>query len=193
MLAAVQNLLFLAQEAEEKEPTGLDLVLPDPAELVGGALAFVVVFGLLGWKVWPKIREAVQKREQQIQGSLEEAEKAKADARRSQEQYESQIADARGEANRIIEEARQSAEQVRKDLIAKAEADAKQIVERAQDQIDQERQRAMQELQGSVADLSIELAEKVVGRSLDAPAQREMVDAYIREVSGMSSSNGGSR
>lgn len=191
MLAAVQNLLFLAQEAEEKEPTGLDLVLPDPAELVGGALAFVVVFGLLGWKVWPKIRDAVQKREQQIQGSLEEAEKAKADARRSQERYESQIADARGEANRIIEEARQSAEQVRKDLIAKAEADAKQIVERAQDQIDQERQRAMQELQGSVADLSIELAEKVVGRSLDAPAQREMVDAYIREVSGMSTNGGG--
>ena len=190
MLAvAAQSLLLAAEE----ERTGLDLVLPEPAELIGGAVAFLVVAGLLGWKVWPKIREAVQKREQQIQSSLEDAEKSKADAEQARKNYEAQIADAKGEANRIIEEARQSAEQVRKDLVAKAETEAKQIVDRAQEQIDAERQRTMQELQGSVADLSIELAEKVVGRSLDAPAQREMVDAYIREVSGMASPNGGGR
>jgi F-type H+-transporting ATPase subunit b len=189
LAAAARNLLLAAEE----ERTGLDLVLPEPAELIGGAVAFLFVAGLLGWLVWPKIREAVRKREEQIQGSLEDAEKAKADAQRAQKDYESQIADARGEANRIIEEARQSAEQVRKDLVAKAEAEAKQIVDRASEQIEAERQRTVQELQGSIADMSIELAEKVVGRSLDTSAQREMVDAYIREVSGMQSTNGGSR
>jgi F-type H+-transporting ATPase subunit b len=189
LAAAAQNLLLAAEE----ERTGLDLVLPEPAELVGGALAFFFVAVMLGWKVWPKIREAVKKREEQIQGSLEEAERVKAEAAKEREAYQSQLGDAKGEANRIIEEARQSAEQVRKDLIAKAEAEAKQIVERAGEQIEAERQRTVQELQGSIADLSIELAEKVVGRSLDAPAQREMVDAYIREVSGMQSTNGGSR
>jgi F-type H+-transporting ATPase subunit b len=189
LAAAAQQLLLAAEE----ERTGLDLVLPEPAELIGGTLAFLVVAGLLGWKVWPKIRDAVQKREDTIQGQLEDAEKAKADAEQSKRNYESQIADAKGEANRIIEEARQSAEQVRKDLVAKAEAEAQGIVERAQDQIEQERQRTVQELQGSIADLSIQLAERVVGRSLDAPAQRELVDSYIRDVSGMSSPNGGSR
>lgn len=195
MLAALaQNLLFAAVEGEEEEArTGLDLVLPEPAELIGGALSFFVVAGLLGWLVWPKIKAAVAKREEQIQSSMQDAEKSKADAEQARKNYESQISDAKGEANRIIEEARQSAEQVRKDLIAKAEAEAQGITERAQDQINAERQRTVQELQGSIADLSIELAEKVVGRSLDAPAQREMVDAYIREVSAMPAPNGGSR
>ena len=191
MLAAVAQNLLLA--AEEEERTGLDLVLPEPAELVGGALAFLFVAGLLGWLVWPKIRDAVQKREQTIQGQFEDAERAKAEAETARRNYESSIADAKGEANRIIEEARQSADQVRKDLIAKAEADAAAITARAQEQIEGERQRTMQELQGSIADISIELAERVVGRSLDAPAQREMVDAYIRDVSGMTSPNGGTR
>ena len=189
LAAAAQSLLLAAEE----ERTGLDLVLPEPAELVGGALAFLFVAVILGWKVWPKIREAVQKREDTIQGQFEDAEKAKAEAEQAKRNYEEQIADARSEANRIIEEARQSAESVRKDLITKAEAEAKQVVEKAQDQIEQERQRTVQELQGSIADLSIELAERVVGKSLDAPAQRELVDSYIRDVSGMPSPNGGSR
>jgi F-type H+-transporting ATPase subunit b len=54
-----------------------------------------------------------------------------------------------------------------------------------------ERNRTVQELQGQIADMSIELAEKVVGRSLDDSSQRELVDAYIREVSGMDSGSGG--
>ena len=189
LAAAAQSLLLAAEE----ERTGLDLVLPEPAELIGGALAFLVVAGILGWKVWPKIREAVQKREQTIQGQFEDAEKAKSEAEEAKRNYEEQIADARSEANRVIEEARQSAEQVRKDLIKKAEAEAEQITERAQSQIEQERERTMQELQGQIADLSIQLAERVVGRSLDAPAQRELVDSYIKDVSGMTSPNGGSR
>jgi F-type H+-transporting ATPase subunit b len=63
-------------------------------------------------------------------------------------------------------------------------------VARAQEQIQAERQRTIQELQGQIADLSIELAEKVVGRSLDGSSQRDLVDAYIREVAGMSSNGG---
>lgn len=191
LAAAAQNLLLAAEEERE----GVDLVLPEGSELLWGFLTFVVVAGLLGKFAWPKIRDAVRKREETIQGQLEDAEKAKADAEQSKRNYEEQIADARGEANRIIEEARQSAEQVRKDLVAKAEAEAQQIVERAQDQIEQERQRTVQELQGSIADMSIQLAERVVGKSLDAPAQRELVDSYIRDVSGMQapSTNGGKR
>ena len=106
------------------------------------------------------------------------------------EDYKKQVADAKGEANRIIEEARQSAEQVRKDLIAKAEQEARQITERAQEQLAAERNRTVTELQSTIADLSIELAEKVVGRTIDAASQRDMVDAYIKEVAQMS--NGGS-
>ena len=189
MLLSAQQLLLAAEE-EHRE--GIDLVIPEMAELIGGTLAFLVVLFLLGKFVFPKIRDSIQAREESIQGQLSDAERTRAEADQLLADYRSQLADAKGEANRIIEEARQSAEQVRRDMIAKAEQDAQTIVERASEQIEAERQRTVQELQGSIADLSIELAEKVVGRSLDAPAQRDMVDAYIREVSGMSS-NGGSR
>src|ERR671917_589467 len=68
---------------------------------------------------------------------------------------------------------------------------AEDIVARAQETINAERTRTIQELQGTIAAISIDLAEKVVGRSLDDQTQREFVDAYIRDVAGMGA-NGGS-
>ena len=186
-------LLLLAQEGgEHAEPSGLDLVLPATPELIWGAVCFVIVLAFLSKVAFPKIKEALEQREQQIQGDLEEAENAKSEANKQLEDYKKQLADAKGEANRIIEEARQSAEDVRKELVAKAEKEAEQIVERAQEQLVNERNRTVQELQGQIADLSIELAEKVVGRTIDASSHKEMVDAYIKEVAGMSNGGGSS-
>ncbi|MDQ4025019.1 MAG: F0F1 ATP synthase subunit B [Actinomycetota bacterium] len=196
MIDKAHSLLLFAQEhapAEtEHEPEGIDLVLPAIEELLWGFVVFVLVAYLLMKKVWPKIQQGIEAREQRIQADLEAAETAKADAQRELEQYRAQLADARGEANRIIEEARQQAEQVRKDLTARAEKDAEAIVARAQETIQAERTRTIQELQGTIAAISIDLAEKVVGRSLDNKTQREFVDAYIRDVAGMTA-DGGSR
>jgi len=183
--------LLLAQE-EGHEREGIDLILPATAELIWGAICFIVVAVVLSRIAFPKLREVVEAREKKIRGDLESAENAKSEASKQLEEYKKQLAEARSEANRIIEDSRQSAEQVRKDLVAKAEKDAEAIVARAGEQIQAERQRTIQELQGQIADLSIELAEKVVGRSLDGGSQRELVDAYIKEVAGMGS-NGGSR
>ena len=190
MLATLNSVITFAQEeGHEAEPEGIDLVLPETAELLWGAVAFLIVLVFLTKIAFPKIRETVQAREKKIQDALEDAEKAKTEAQKEGEEYKKQIADARSEANRIIEEARQQAEQVRKDLVEKAQSEAEQIVSRAQEQIEAERNRTVQELKGTIADLSIELAEKVVGRSLDDKSQRELVDNYISEVAGM---NGGS-
>ena len=188
----MRSLLFLAQEGgHAEEPSGIDLVWRLLLEMIWGTACFVVVLFFLSKVAFPRIRQAIEEREQKIQGDLEEAENAKTEANRQLEDYRKQVADARGEANRIIEEARQSAEQVRKDLVAKAEQEAQGIVERAQEQLAAERNRAVQELQSTIADLSIELASKVVGRSLDDKSQRDMVDAYISEVASMSNGGGG--
>jgi F-type H+-transporting ATPase subunit b len=183
--------LLLAQE-EPHEREGIDLVLPETAELVWGIICFAIVAFVMMRIALPRIREAIEAREQKIQGDLESAENAKSEAHKQLDDYKKQLAEARSEANRIIEEARSSAEEVRKDVIARSEKEAESIVARAQEQIQAERQRTVQELQRQIADLSIELAEKVVGRSLDGGSQRDLVDAYIREVAGMSS-NGGSK
>jgi F-type H+-transporting ATPase subunit b len=182
---------LLAQAEEERE--GIDLILPAVDELVWGIICFLIVAVVLSKVAFPALRAGIEKREQTIQGNLEESEKARNEAQKQLDEYRKQLADARGEANRIIEEARQSAEQVRKDLTAKAEAEAEQIVARAQEQIEAERARTVTELQSTIAELSIQLAEKVVGRSLDGGSQKELVDAYIKEVGEMSSSNGGGR
>ena len=185
----MNSLLILA--ATEEEPSGLDLILPAVDELVWGAICFAVVAFFMMKIAVPKLRETIAAREQSIQDAKESAEGERSEAKKMLDDYKQQLGEARAEANRIIEESRQAAEQVRKDILAKSEKDAEAIVARAQEQIQAERQRTLQELQGSIADLSIELAGKVVGRSVDAESQREMVDAYIREVSGMGS-NGGS-
>ena len=179
----VGKVLLAAVEGEE--PSGTDLILPAIDELIWGAVAFALVLFVLNKFAFPKLREAVEAREKQIQSDLEAAERARTEAENEKRQYQQQIADSRGEANRIVEEARQQAEQVRKDLIAKAQAEAEAITTRAQESIAAERASTMQELQATVAALSIQLAEKVVGRSIDANAQKEMVDAYIKEVAGM--------
>lgn len=182
--------LFLAAETEE-EPSGIDLILPDPAELLWGAITFAVVAFVLTRMAFPKLREAVEKRERAIREANEAAERERQEAQREREEYRRQLANARAEANRVIEDARGQAEQVRRDIIAKAEKDAEAIVARAQEQIEAERTRTIQELQGTIANLSIQLAEKVVGRSLDGGAQRDLVDSYIREVAGMTPTGNG--
>jgi F-type H+-transporting ATPase subunit b len=180
-------LLWAAEEGghASEEPEGIDLILPAIDELIWGAVAFALVFFVLNKFAFPKLREAVEARQQQIQSDLEAADKAKQEAQQEKEQYQKQIADARGEANRIVEEARQQAESVRKDLVAKAEQEAQQIVTRAQEGIEAERSRALGDLKATITDLSIELAEKVVGRSLDAQSHKDLVDAYIRDVGSM--------
>ena len=188
MLALAGALPLVVAAEEERE--GIDLVLPEGAELLWGFIAFVIVFIVLNKVAFPKLRQMIEEREKKIQGDLEEADKAKNEANKELEDYKKKLAEARSEANRIIEEARQSAEQVRQDIIAKAEHDAEATVARAQDQIEAERNRTVQELQSTIADMSIELAEKVVGRSLDDKSQREFVDAYIKEVGAMSGNGG---
>jgi F-type H+-transporting ATPase subunit b len=178
--------VWAQEEHGTEEPSTLDLILPAAPELIWGTICFAIVLFVLTKKVFPALRKSVEAREQRIASDLEAAEQAKTEAQQQQEEYKRQIADARGEANRIIEEARQSAEQVRKDLIAKAEAEAAQVVSRAQEQLEAERNRTVTELQSTMGDLAIELAEKVVGRALDNSTHRELVDAYIKEVGTMS-------
>jgi F-type H+-transporting ATPase subunit b len=186
----IASVRLLVQEHGE-EQSGLDLILPATEELIWGAICFAAVAFLLSRYAFPKLRETVQARENTIQNALEETEKSKNEAQKLLEDYKKQLAEARSEANRVIEDSRRQGEEVRKEVIARAEKEAEGVVERAREQIEAERDRTVQELQGTIAELSIDLAEKVVGRSLDGQAQRDMVDAYIKEVAGMPS-NGGS-
>jgi F-type H+-transporting ATPase subunit b len=157
-------------------------ILPDVNEIFWGGLAFLILLVLL-WKfALPGVRDMMKQREERIRGDLERAEEAKTEGESVLAEYQGQLADARNEAGRIIEEARQSADQLKRDLAARAEADAAQIRERAQQDVRLATERATADLQGRMAELTIELAEKVVQRSLDRDTQTALIESYISEV-----------
>ncbi|HUH07748.1 MAG TPA: F0F1 ATP synthase subunit B [Egibacteraceae bacterium] len=183
LLAAAQ--ILLATEAGEA-PAGYEVILPAWAELVWGAVGFAILFWILNKVAFPKMNEMLAARADKIQGQIEAAEAARSEAELVRRRYEEQLADARGEANRIVEAAKEQAERLRADLVAKAEEDAAQIRARASEDIDAERTRLVQELRSQVAVLSVELAGKIVHRELDAEQHRELVDTYIDELARMS-------
>jgi len=175
----LQALVVAAEDVQAKNP-----IVPETKEIVWAAIAFVLVFALLAKFAWPAIKKGLQDREDKIRGDLEQAETVRTQAETELADYQRQLADARNEAGRIIEEARQSADQVRKDLIARAEADAAAIRAKASDDIRAASERAMADVQAKVSDLSIELAERIVQQNLDRDTQIQLIENYINEVGG---------
>jgi F-type H+-transporting ATPase subunit b len=124
----------------------------------------------------------LEERRQKIQGEMEKAEATRSEADTLLADYRAQLANARDEGNRIIEEARRTADQLRVDLQAKAEQESQQTVTRAQEEIRAERDRVFQELRSQVGEIAVELASKVVGQSLDKSAHERLIDEYIDQV-----------
>ena len=159
-----------------------NLILPATNEIIWGGLAFVVLL-LVMWKyALPPVRNLMKQREDRIRDDLERAEQARTEAEGELANYRRQVADARNEAARIIEEARQSADEVKRQIQSQAESDAAGIRARAQEDIQLATDRAQADLQGRVAELSIELAEKIVERNLDRDTQLALVESYIGQV-----------
>ncbi len=170
---------------EPEASSGAGLLQPAPEELIAGIIAFSIVFFFI-WK-WavPALNKTLEARQQAIAAELESAEKAKVEAETLLDDYRSQVAGAKNEAAQIVGEARDAGEAVKSDIVSRAEAEAVQIKARAHDEVLAERDRVASELRRQVADLSIDVAEKVVAVSIDAKSQRELVDRYIDELGGV--------
>jgi F-type H+-transporting ATPase subunit b len=180
------TLMFaLAAAAEEEGSSGTGLILPDMAELVAGVVAFLIVFGFVWFKGRHWIGRTLTARQQAISGRLTEAEAAKVEAESLLAERRKEVAGARDEANRIVEEGRRSAEAVRSEILAKAKAEADEVTRRSREAIEADRERAAEQMRDLVALLSLELAQKVVSGSVDANAQKTLVDRYIDELEGM--------
>lgn len=178
----------LAQETQTEQPVEEEEhnpILPEADELIFGSLAFLLVFVVLARYAFPRLNQGLKQREEKIRGDLEGAEEARKEAEASLQRYERQLQEARAESGRIIDEARKTAESMRRDLLAKAEEESRAVVARAQEEIRAERDRAIQELRGQLAEWSVDLAGRVVGASLDKKRHLQLVEEYIDEVAGM--------
>lgn len=171
-----------AKEEHATEDEAHNPILPVMSELVYAALAFFVLLALMAWKLFPAVKKAMDARSDRIRDSLDEAERNKAEASRILEDYQRQLADAKNESARIIEEARQTAEQLRKDLMARAEAEVAEFRTRANEEISAAQGRAVADVQGQIKALAVEAAQIVVQRNLDRETNEALVEQFINQV-----------
>lgn len=180
------GLNILAAEVGQVEEAATNPILPAWNEVIWGALSFVVLFFLLSKFAFPAVKKGMDARTERIRADLAAAEATKVEADGVLAGYRAQLADAKAESARIIDEARQAAETVRQDLRRQAEAEVAAIKQRAQEDIAAQTTRAMADIQSRVALLSIELAEKVVEQNLDRDTNRAIVERVIAQMASSS-------
>jgi F-type H+-transporting ATPase subunit b len=135
----------------------------EPGLMIWTAISFVILLVLL-WKVaYKPITKALQKRQESIRDSLEEANKTRETAEALLEDYKKQLAEAREEAQKILSEGKTMGENIKKEVIQKAHE-------------------ALMELKERIADHTIMVASKVIERALDKKDHEQLLDEYISKV-----------
>lgn len=174
--------------AEEK----LNPLVPHPVEIV---LA-LVVFGLLylAVKKWvvPNFEKTFTERTEAIEGGLEAAETKQAEADAKLEELTQRLGEARHEAARIREDAREQGATIIADMREQAQAESARIVEHAHHQIEAERSQAVTSLRAEVGALATSLAGRIVGESLDDDArQGRVIERFLADLESDSTSTNG--
>ncbi|WP_242903759.1 F0F1 ATP synthase subunit B [Actinomadura terrae] len=164
--------------AEENNP-----LVPHPYELVVGIFSFLVVLVVVGKILTPRIQKTLQERTEAIEGGLLRAEKAQEEARQTLESYQAQQRDGQLEASRLRKKAEEQGAQIIAEMKEQAQAEARRIIDAAKAQIEAERQQALQSLRAEIGAMSVDLAGRVVGESLeDSARQSRVVDRFLEEL-----------
>ena len=164
------------------EKTGVALILPDMVETVPMLIAFIVLVIVL-WKFgWPMFEGMLEKREKTIAEALQKSEEARIESERVLAEYQKQLAAAKSQPAQIIADAMQTGEAVEANIKKRAEEEAASMIEKARIAIEAEKKAAMVDLQSSVADLSVDVATRLVGTDLSDAEHRAIIERYVNEA-----------
>jgi F-type H+-transporting ATPase subunit b len=174
----------MAAEGSAAPPPGEGSQIPptDWGLQIWTFVAFMVLLVLLAKFAFKPIAEALDRRGETIKKSIEEAEKQRADAKKLMEDYQKQVAAARTEANKIIEEARALGETVRKEVVEKANGEASAAVQRAGEEIQRQKDRGIQEMKDTVAALSVQIASRIIEKEVNEATHRQLVENLIKDL-----------
>jgi F-type H+-transporting ATPase subunit b len=146
-------------------------------------IAFAIIVFVLAKYIIPPINKAMSARQDAIRAQFADLDQAKADAKAAEDEFRAQIADARHEAARIREEAREQGAAIIAEMREQAQAEANRIVEHAHTQIDADRQQAVASLRAEVGTLATDLAGRIVGEALEDQArQSRVVDRFLADL-----------
>jgi F-type H+-transporting ATPase subunit b len=158
-------------------------LVPNLTESIIGLIAFLIVFGVLAKLIMPRVSTTLAERTNAIEGGLERAKEAQDEANALLAQYRAQLEDARHEAARLREEAKEQGAQIVADMRQRGQAEFDRLVAAAESQIDAQKQQALTSLRAEVGALSVELASRIVGESLEDEArQRRTVDRFLAQL-----------
>jgi F-type H+-transporting ATPase subunit b len=173
----------LAEEASQATTkSGIWAILPNLNEFIPMLVAFIILWIILAKFGWPVFDRMLEKRATTIRDDLKNAEEARQESERVLAEYKQQLADAKTEAAQIVADAKKTGEDVKADITSKAQAEADAMIEKARVAIEAEKKQATAELQGSVADISVEVAGKLIGHDLTDDEHRALIKRYVEEA-----------
>lgn len=166
--------------ASEKE--GIAVLIPDMNEFIPMLVAFIIILIVLAKFGWPVVDNIITKRESTIKEALKKSEEAQAEAERTLAEYKRQLEEAKAQSAKIIADAKTTGEAVKADITSKAQAESAQMIEKARGAIEAEKKAAISELQGSIADLSVDVASRLIGQDLNDDEHRKIIEHYVTEA-----------
>ncbi|ASU56999.1 MULTISPECIES: F0F1 ATP synthase subunit B [Nocardiopsis] len=148
-----------------------------------GAIALAVVYFFVARKAVPKVMAVLDERHDAIEGGIERAKRAEAEAEEIRQQYREKLEESHREYAQELEKAKEQRAAIIAEAREEAQAEARRIVEAAHAQIEADRQQALVQLRNEVGALSTELASRIVGETLsDSAAQNRVIDRFLDEL-----------
>lgn len=160
----------------------MEAILPNMRETIPMLVAFVVLLVVLGKFGWPLLDGILEKRANTIREALKKSEEAQAEAERTLAEYKKELASAKAQAAEIVAEAKKTGEAVKADIQAQAQAESAAMIEKAKGTIEAEKKAAVAELQSSIVDISVAVAERLIGEDLSDDDHRKIIERYVNEA-----------
>lgn len=160
------------------------LVQLDPGLFIWTILTFLILFGALAKYAWKPLLKALENRENMIRSSIADAEKAQQELETINQQSDNVLAKARAESQAILVDGKVAAEKVKEDTLNQAKEKATAIIESAEKQIQVEKDKAISEIKGEVANLAIQVAEKLIQKNLNRDDNQSLIDESLQKIKG---------
>ena len=145
-------------------------------------IIFVILLAVLGKFAWPAILQALQKREEFIRESLEQAQRDREAAEARLKEYEAKLHAARSEATAIVEEGRRDGDALKRKIEETARTESESMVQRAKRDIGLARDTAVKELYDKSADLAVQIAGKLIRKEVDAKQHQQLIAEAIESM-----------
>jgi F-type H+-transporting ATPase subunit b len=158
------------------------LVLPDPGLYIWTIATFLILVYLLGKFAWRPLLAALERRQEAIRKSLDDAQQAKQELERLNVESRKILADARVQADSILSQTRSDASRLRDELKQKAQVEAAGIVKNAERQIEMETVRALQQIRNEAVDLSITIASKLLERNVSKADNERLIEETFKQI-----------